>query len=109
MIFRAWMEDWETENIKNNGCIIEAKYLEKYENLVFLDPDIYYVFAVVSENVEYQRSKRGGWHVIGKPNNDNHEMEEFGIELANELIVNTPQADDVEIVRLDANQQSELV
>ena len=47
--------------------------------------------------------------MIGKPNNDNHEMEEFGIELANELIVNTPQADDVEIVRLDANQQSELV
>ena len=63
---------------------------------------------MASENLEYQWGKRGGWHVIGKPNDDNHKMEGFGIELANELIANTSQADGVEIIRLDTNQPDEL-
>ena len=88
---------------------MEAKYLNKYKSLVFLDPDTCWIFTVASEHLKHQQGKRGGWYVIGKPNDDNHKMEGFGIELANELIANTPQADDVEIIRLDANQQGELV
>ena len=37
-IFRAWVEDWEEELLKDNDCVAEAHLLEKYKNLVFMIP-----------------------------------------------------------------------
>ena len=38
-IFRAWVEDWEEEARKKNDPVAEAMLLQKYEGLVFHDPD----------------------------------------------------------------------
>ena len=53
-IFRAWMEEWEIANIKNTDVVVEVRFLEKYKNLVFLDPDSKYYFTVAPENLEFQ-------------------------------------------------------
>ena len=47
-IFRAWFEDWETDNLRKQDCVIEAKFLTKYKDLVFLDPDSGSTFTVAS-------------------------------------------------------------
>ena len=38
-VFRAWLEDWKKEYRKKNNPVPEATLLQKYENLVFWDPD----------------------------------------------------------------------
>ncbi len=38
-IFCDWMEDWEVNELMNTSCVLEAKFLKKYKNLVFFDPD----------------------------------------------------------------------
>ena len=38
-IFRAWLEAWETEVIKKQDPVNEAKLLQKYGGLMWLDPD----------------------------------------------------------------------
>ena len=98
-IFRAWVEDWEKEMLKDNDCIAEARLLEKYKNLVFYDPDTDCTFTVASQNLEYRRGRKdGGWHLICEPNDDSEEAEPFAIPLANELIGVTQQADGVKVI-----------
>ena len=53
------------------------------------------------ENLEFHRGKEKGWHVIGVANDDDMELEAFPIEIVNELIAMTPQADGVEIIYSD--------
>ena len=43
-VFRAWVEDWEKEGQKVNCPAVEARFLEKYKNLVFKDPDYKVIF-----------------------------------------------------------------
>ena len=100
-IFRAWMEEWEIANIKNTDVVMEVRFLEKYKNLVFLDPDTKCYFTVAPENLEFHRGKDKGWHVIGEPNDKEVELEAFPIAITNELIATTPQADGVEMVYED--------
>ena len=38
-VFRAWLEDWEKPLIKQNDCVAKARLLQKYNNLIFKDPD----------------------------------------------------------------------
>ena len=38
-IFRAWVEDWEKEELMKNDPVSEARFLEKYKNLLFRDID----------------------------------------------------------------------
>ena len=105
-IFRAWMEDWEKANNKNAG-VIEVRFLEKYKNLGFLNPDTKCYFTVAPENLEFHRGKDNGWHVIGEPNDKEVELEAFPIAMANELIATTPQADGVEMVyQEDASEEN---
>ena len=101
--FRAWFEDWERENIKSNDSVTEARFLTKYKNLVFLDPDTKVTFTVVADNCEFRRGRKdGGWHLLCEPNDDELEMEGWDIALANELIAATKQADGVQMVLEDA-------
>lgn len=48
-IFRAWLEEWETNNLKKQDCVIESRFLEMYKDLVFLDPDLKLTFTVSSQ------------------------------------------------------------
>ena len=65
------MEDWETDNLKSNGPIIEAKFPNKYKDLVFKDDDTGLVYRVESRNMdmEFHRQKGNrGWHLICETN-----------------------------------------
>jgi len=101
-VFRAWFEDWEVENVKKNDAVAEALFIEKCENLVFWDPDTEKTFVVAPENLEWQRGKNGGWFLICEEVGGK-EVEAFDIEVANELIGETQQADGIEIVRPQGN------
>ena len=97
-VFRAWFEDWEVENVKKNDAVAEQLFIEKRKNLVFLDPDTNLTFVVAPENLEWQRGKNGGWCLICEEVGGK-EIEAFDIQVANELIGKTKQADGIEILR----------
>ena len=68
-IFQAWLEDWEKELLEVNDCGTKAWLLEKYRDLVFLDPDTNKTFKVWGGNLEYHKGsrKRGitkGWGLV---------------------------------------------
>ena len=68
-LFRAWLEDWEKELLEVNDCVAEAWLLEKYRDLMLLDPDTNKTFKVCGGNLEYRRGsqKRGitkGWGLV---------------------------------------------
>ena len=102
-IFRAWFEDWEQNNLKEQDCVIEANFLAKYKYLLFLDPDSELTFTVASENCEYHCGKKGGWHLISEPNDDDGEAEAWDIELACELIGKTKQLEGIGMMSLEAD------
>ena len=52
-IFRAWMEDWELANLKNNNVVMEVGFLKKYKNLILFDPDTECYFTVAPDNFEF--------------------------------------------------------
>ena len=107
-IFRAWVEGWENKELKSNDAVIEARFLQKYKNLSFEDPDTGDIFTVAPQNAEYRRDKGSrGWHLICEKNGGEEEEdnEAFTIELANELISTYPQADGVEVIRADVDGQ----
>ena len=105
-LFRAWVEDWEEELLKDNDCVAEARLLEKYKNLVFHDPDTDATFTVASQNMEYRRGRNGGWYLVCEPNNDKEEAEPFTIPLADELIGQTLQADGIKVIQKAATEGS---
>ena len=53
--FRVWVEDWEEELLKQNDCVAEAMFLEKYKGLVFWDPDTKVNFTIHKDNLEFRR------------------------------------------------------
>ena len=100
-IFRAWIEDWEKEDIVDNDCVAEARLLEKYKNLVFYDPDDKTTFTVGDEELEFNRGNKKqdidrGWYAICTSADGNEQM--FAFSLLVELIAQTKQADGVQII-----------
>ena len=84
--------------MKKNDAVAEQLFLEKCKNLVFLDPDTDLTFVVAPENLEWQCGKNGGWCLICEEVGGK-EVEAFDVEVANELIGETQQADGIEILR----------
>ena len=87
---------------------MEVRFLEKYKNILFLDPDKKCYFTMAPDNLEFHRGKDKGWHVIGEPNDKEVELEAFPIATANELIATTPQAESVEMVYQDNASEENL-
>jgi hypothetical protein len=56
-IFHAWVEDWEEDARKKNDCVLEALLLQKYEGLVFHDPNSGNDFCIWHQNMEYHRRR----------------------------------------------------
>ena len=97
-VFRAWVEDWEMEIRFKNDPVAEARLLQKYKGLVFTDPDNNQTYSIFEENMEYRRGSRNGWFVIAECSEEGVEDEPFTLELACELIGNTPQASGVKVI-----------
>jgi hypothetical protein len=75
LIFRAWCEDWEKDNLESQDCVIETSFLKNYKDLVFLDPGLDSAFTVASQNCEYYHGRIGGWHLICETNAEDGEAE----------------------------------
>ena len=102
-VFRAWVEDWEKECIKDKDAVSEVRLLDKYKGLVFHDADDDKTYTIESKNMEwYNKSRKknidGGWYLLATSDED--EMDTFMVE--DELcsqIADTPQDDSIEIIR----------
>ncbi len=102
-IFRAWVEDWEYDAIKDKDAVAEARLLEKYKDLMLLDPDSNKTYKIHASNLQwYKASKRqniaGGWYVIGTDEDDKDESFEIEDELLVQMAA-TPQDPSVHIIR----------
>ena len=105
-IFRAWVEEWEKAAIMENDPVAEAQLLEKYKNIVFLDPDTEKSWKIYPTNLEwFKASKRQGiskgWHVIGISEDDEEESFEIEDELLSQM-ADTPQEEGVVVIRRGA-------
>ena len=110
-IFKAWVEDWEGEIRMRNDAVVEARLLQKYQSLVFFDPDDQKTFHVYQGNMEYRRGKGNGWFVLAICSEDaggeEENMEAFSLEMACELIGTTEQTRGVRVVNLHVPTEEE--
>ena len=68
-IFRAWVEDWEWDLIHDKDCLSEAKLLQKYQGLRWIDQDAdneeSELCIVQEDSMDYQGGRHGdGWCVV---------------------------------------------
>ena len=110
-IFNAWVEDWEGEIKMRNDAVVEAQLLQKYQSLVFFDPDDQKTFHVYQGNMEYRRGKGNGWFVLAICSEDaggkEENMEAFSLELVCELIRTIEQTRGVRVVNLHVPTEQE--
>jgi hypothetical protein len=97
-VFWAWVEDWEEEAQKKNGCVAKAQLLAKYKGLVFRDPDTGKAFLIWEQNMEFRRGRCNGWFLVGVCADDEDNNEAFTLEIACELIGENPQRDGVQVI-----------
>ncbi len=97
-VFRAWVEDWEEEARKKNDCVAKAQLLAKYKGLVFRDPDTGKAFLIWEQNMDFHRGRGNGWFLVGVCADDEDDNEVFTLEIACELIGETPQWDGVQVI-----------
>jgi hypothetical protein len=72
-IFNAWIEDWEWDLLHHNDPVSEARLLQKYVGLRWIDPDEGRdeLTIVDHECMEYQGGRNApGWCVIGVRDSD---------------------------------------
>ncbi len=98
-VFWAWVEDWEEEARKKNDCVAEAQLLAKYKSLVFRDPDSGKLFSIWEQNMKYRWGRGNGWFLVDVCADDENDNEAFSLEIACELIGETPQKDGVQVIR----------
>jgi hypothetical protein len=97
-IFQAWVEDWEEKAQKKNDCVAEAQLLAKYKGFVFCDPDTGKSFMIWEQNMEFCWGRGNGWFLVGVCADDEHNNEAFTLDIACELIGETPQRDGVQVI-----------
>jgi hypothetical protein len=103
-IFCAWVEDWEEDARKKNDCVSEALLLQKYKGLVYHDSDSGNDFCIWHQNMEYCWGRGNGWFLLGVCAEDGVEDEAFMLELACEMIGDTPQKDGVQVVHRELDE-----
>ncbi len=102
-MFRAWVEDWEKECIKDMDAVAEVWLLEKYKGLAFYVPVEKITYTIVDKSSK-RKGIDGGWYIVATSDED--EVESFMIE--DELcvqIADTPQEDGIEIVRKEVEEE----
>jgi hypothetical protein len=103
-IFCVWVEDWEVEARKKNDCVSETLLLQKYKGLVFCDPDSDNDFCIWERNMEFRRGRGNGWFPLGICATNGVEDEGFLLELACDMIGDTPQREGIQVVHREPVQ-----
>lgn len=90
-LFRAWIEDWEWDAIRTRDVVMEAKLLQKYGGLSWIDPDENELCVALEEGMEYQGGRNGaGWCLIGTRESDGG-MEPWVLDVVIDLIAEYEQ------------------
>jgi hypothetical protein len=71
--------------------------LAKYKGLVFCDPDSEKSFLIREQNMEFRRGRGNGWFLVGVCADEENINEAFLLEIACELIGETPQRNGVQV------------
>jgi hypothetical protein len=105
-LFKAWIEDWEWDCIHHKDAVAEARLLQKYGGMRWIDPDPNCSGGsrgmCISDagNMEFQAGRNGaGWCLIGTNELDG-EVEPWTIEIVIDLIADyeQPAEANVEII-----------
>ena len=89
---------------QRHGCLQNTRVL------FFFDPDSGKTFSVYGKNMEFRRGRGNGWFVLAvcsdldqddNEDDDNDNWEAFSLEVACDVIGDTPQAEGIVIVRGD--------
>ncbi len=73
--------------------------LAKYKGLVFRDPDSEKSFLIWEQNMEFCQGRGNGWFLVAVCADDDEDKNEaFSLEIACELIAETPQKDGIQVV-----------
>ncbi len=97
-VFWAWVEDWEEEAQKKNDCVAKAQLLAKHKGLVFRDPNSGKSFLIWEQNMEFHRRRGNGYFLVGVCADDEDNNEAFSLEIACELIRETPERNGVQVI-----------
>ena len=90
-LFRAWIEDWEWDAIRTRDVVMEAKLLQKYGGLSWIDPDENELCVAAEDAMEYQGGRNGaGWCLIGTRESDGG-MEPWVLDVVIDLIAEYQQ------------------
>jgi hypothetical protein len=92
------VEDWEEEAQNKNDCVAKVQLLAKYKGLVFCDPNKAESFWTWEQNMEFCQERGNGWFLVGVCADDEDNNEAFTLEVACELIGETPQWDGVQVI-----------
>ncbi len=104
-IFRAWVvEDWEVDARKKNDCVLETLLLQKYNGLIFRDPDSNNDFCIWERNMEFRCGRGNGWFLLGICATNGVEDEGFLLELACDM-TDTPQMECIQVVHQEPVQE----
>ncbi len=63
-----------------------------------MDPDTDKTFSVYEKNMEFRRGRNNGWFVLASDNDDSEDCEAFSLEVACEVIGDTPQVDGIRVI-----------
>jgi hypothetical protein len=64
-VFKAWLEDWEFKAMHNNDVVVEAKFLQKYGGLRWIDLECGY--ELECEGVRFYGGRvKAGWALVAK-------------------------------------------
>jgi hypothetical protein len=98
---------WEEEVRKKNECVSEALLLQKYKGLVFHDPNSGNNVCIWHQHIEFRLGRGNGWFLLGVYAEDGEEDLAFKLELAHEIIGDTPQKDGIQVVHQELDQEEE--
>ena len=85
---------WETyDATKGNSYLWHEKY-----SIPFCDPNTGKSFLIWEQNMEFRRGRGNGWFLVGGCADDEDDNEAFTLEIACELIGETPQRDGVQMI-----------
>ena len=101
-IFNAWIESWESEIVKNAHPTSGARFLIKYGNMVWTDPDNNNkLFTADAHNMIFQAGRSGcGWCVKGV--REDGEEEPWMLSLLVEMIAKTEQLANLKVTIVQA-------
>ena len=97
-MFCAWVEDWEEDARKKNDCVLETLLLFHYKGLVFCDPDSVNDFCIWKQNMEFRHGRGNGCFLLGVCATNRAEDEVFMLELACDMIGDTPQREGIQVL-----------